>query len=615
MAGDAHFGAEQTYDYWSVVHGRNSFDNAGTQVRSYVHYDPTPGDGHGYDNAGWTGTEMVYGDGDVKFRPLAALDVCAHELGHAVCQYTAALQYQNESGALNEGFSDIWAACVEARTASLLSLTGKNTWLIGEEIALTGGALRSMSNPKSLGQPNTYQGANWYPGGSWDYGGVHQNSGVLNYWFYLLSQGGAGTNDNRNAYTVTGVGIDKAARIAYLTEKLLSPTSDFASARAMAVQAATTLYGATSAETRAVINAWYAVGVGSSIAYGAGSPRYIAYVELGAYARTSGSDGGFSPASGQAPASALTRCGQYTLNFARGGYAPLNTLTRDYCNAYIDYNQDGDFTDAGERVLTNVNCFSSTVLQASFTVPATALAGLTRMRVVIGGSLDPAQCGSIGSGEVEEHFVNISTTLAAPLGLRAAAVRSASAILTWNAVVGAAYYKLEYRIGAGLWVFDPTHYTSTLQPVSGLTVGATYTYRVAAVSSCNTVSAYSATVTFTTTIARPAGATPTDSLTAAPNSPAATRVTGLASPAVTLTAGAYPNPAQDVLRLTLTDGQQTEQAITSVDVFDERGARVLTAPFDAATGTLQVASLRPGLYTATVRGAASSAKPIRFVKE
>jgi bacillolysin len=70
-----------------------------------------------------------------------------------------------------------------------------------------------------------------------DYGGVHYNSGVLNYWFYLLSQGGAGTNDKGNAFTVTGIGIDKAARIAYLTEQLLSPTSNFASARAMAVQA------------------------------------------------------------------------------------------------------------------------------------------------------------------------------------------------------------------------------------------------------------------------------------------------------------------------------------------------------------------------------------------
>ena len=90
VAGDAHFGAAMSYDYWKLVHGRNSFDGAGAQVCGYVHYDDTPGDGHGYDNAGWTGAEMVCGDGGTRYRPLTSLDVCAHELGHAVCQYTTA---------------------------------------------------------------------------------------------------------------------------------------------------------------------------------------------------------------------------------------------------------------------------------------------------------------------------------------------------------------------------------------------------------------------------------------------------------------------------------------------------------------------------------------------
>ena len=108
--------------------------------------------GQGYDNAGWDGSQMLYGDGSVKFKPLTSLDVAGHEIGHGVCQATANLVYNGESGALNEGFSDIWGACIEQYTTAALGLT-KSTWLIGEEIVNSGPALRSMSDPKSLGQP------------------------------------------------------------------------------------------------------------------------------------------------------------------------------------------------------------------------------------------------------------------------------------------------------------------------------------------------------------------------------------------------------------------------------------------------------------------------------
>ena len=77
---------QATYDYWKAVHGRNSYDNAGAKIKSYVHFDDTPGDGVGYENAYWDGTEMTYGDGASRFRPLTALDVCGHEIGHAVCE-------------------------------------------------------------------------------------------------------------------------------------------------------------------------------------------------------------------------------------------------------------------------------------------------------------------------------------------------------------------------------------------------------------------------------------------------------------------------------------------------------------------------------------------------
>jgi bacillolysin len=254
-AGDAQFGAEATYDYWRNVHGRNSWDDKGGQLRNYVHYSQN------WYNSRWDGFQMLYGDGATQSRPWTSLDLVAHEIGHAVCQATANLVYNGEAGALNEGFSDIWGACVEQNATAALGLT-KSTWLIGEEIVTSGAALRSMSDPKSLGQPSYYQGQNWYTGSD-DFGGVHTNSGVLNHWFYILSQGETATNEVGNRYSVSGLGINSAARIAYRAESAyLTANSPYTDARTFTILAAQDLFGICSPEVTAVTDAWYAVGVG-----------------------------------------------------------------------------------------------------------------------------------------------------------------------------------------------------------------------------------------------------------------------------------------------------------------------------------------------------------------
>jgi len=265
---DGHWGAEKTYDYWKNVHARNSFNNAGAAIKSYIHYNLIAAGYPDNNNAFWNGSVMTYGDGSGTggFDVLTALDVCGHEIGHAVCTNTANLTYSNESGAMNEGFSDIWAACIENYAAPT-----KAIWLIGEDIERRTGhtALRSMSNPKAEGQPDTYKGTNWYTGTA-DSGGVHTNSGVLNHWFYILSIGKSGTNDKGSAYSVTGITIAKAEKIAFRLESVyLTASSTYAIARTGAIQAATDLYGAGSAEVIATTNAWYAVGVGA--AYTGGS--------------------------------------------------------------------------------------------------------------------------------------------------------------------------------------------------------------------------------------------------------------------------------------------------------------------------------------------------------
>ncbi len=91
----AHWGAEQTWAYFSSKHNRNSFNNAGAIIKSYVHYSTN------YVNAFWDGSRMTYGDGDVSqgYRPLVSLDICGHEITHGVTTYSANLTYSYESGA------------------------------------------------------------------------------------------------------------------------------------------------------------------------------------------------------------------------------------------------------------------------------------------------------------------------------------------------------------------------------------------------------------------------------------------------------------------------------------------------------------------------------------
>src|SRR6185436_6590047 len=91
------------------------------------------------------------------------------------------------------------------------------------------------------------------------------NSGVLNFWFYLLTEGGSGTNDLGNSYNVTDIGIDNAAAILYRTwATYLFPNAEYADARYYSIQAAIDLFGPCTPEVIATTNAWHAVGVGAA---------------------------------------------------------------------------------------------------------------------------------------------------------------------------------------------------------------------------------------------------------------------------------------------------------------------------------------------------------------
>ncbi len=265
VALDAHWGVTKTYDYFKQTFNRDSYDNKKAPLYSFIHYSKN------YENAYWSGNAMVYGDGNgIETDPLTALDITAHELGHAVSQETAGLDYERESGALNEAFSDIWSATVKHKFAP-----EKQPFILGGEIFIKGNDyLRSMSDPKSRENPDTYKGEYWFktsvddgclvPDSETNDGcGVHYNSGVLNHWFYILVMGKNATNDLGHAYDVTGIGFEDAEKIVYRLETAyLSPKSDYKNTRDFGIQAAIDLFGADSPQAIATQNSFYAVGLG-----------------------------------------------------------------------------------------------------------------------------------------------------------------------------------------------------------------------------------------------------------------------------------------------------------------------------------------------------------------
>ncbi|MEM7087359.1 MAG: M4 family metallopeptidase [Bacteroidota bacterium] len=279
------------YDYFFDTHGRDSYDNAGATIVSTVHGIP-PLDLISILCCGFGGTEcccnqmnavwhptlnqMIYGDGGTdgirSFNSFTAgLDIVAHELSHAVNQYAvlsggspSGLDYNGESGALNEAFSDIFGAMVD-----------RDDWLIGEDLVISGyvaGALRNMEDPTNGGlydptdaigstrlghQPHHY--SNLYTGSS-DAGGVHVNSGIINHMTYLLSDGGTHTLSN---VTVIGIGRDAVEKIIYetLTGGYLTPTSNFLDMRDATLAATEIVFPGDAAKYASVWNAFVAVGI------------------------------------------------------------------------------------------------------------------------------------------------------------------------------------------------------------------------------------------------------------------------------------------------------------------------------------------------------------------
>ena len=242
----AHYFAGLSYDYWLNEHDRNSYDDEGSTIIAMVHVTDS---GAAMDNAYWNGQAVVFGDGDDYFYCLAgALDVNAHELTHAVVEYTAALEYSYDSGALNETYADVFGVMLD-----------DDDYLLGEDIikdrtAFPTGALRDMANPHNGG--TSYYDSCWQPSHMDEYmdlplnddnGGVHINGGITNHAAYLMME---------------AIGRQATGKIWYRAlNNYLVKQSNFTDARIAMLQAAADLYGEDSTEQQAVATAYDAVGI------------------------------------------------------------------------------------------------------------------------------------------------------------------------------------------------------------------------------------------------------------------------------------------------------------------------------------------------------------------
>ncbi|WP_323095498.1 protealysin inhibitor emfourin [Intrasporangium sp. YIM S08009] len=251
---EAYDGLGATWELWWQAYQRNSLDGQGLPLLATVHY------GRNYDNAFWDGTQMVFGDGDgvIFERFTKSVDVIGHELAHGVTEHTAGLNYQGQSGALNESISDVFGVLVKQH--QLGQSADQADWLVGADLlnpSVKGRALRDMRNPGTayddprLGKDPQPADMAHYVDTQDDNGGVHINSGIPNRAFALA------------ALAIGGNAWEDVGHIWYavVSGDAIKPTCDFETFANLTVDAAATAHGDGSAQHTAVRDAWQQVGV------------------------------------------------------------------------------------------------------------------------------------------------------------------------------------------------------------------------------------------------------------------------------------------------------------------------------------------------------------------
>jgi thermolysin len=272
---DAHTYTGLTYDYLWRRFNRRGLNDGNIVTRAIVH--PASRNStvsERIDNPLFFANAAYYGGGIVVYgvglpdgvtaggrswtHTTAAIDLVAHELTHGVTGYTSRLIYLNESGALNESFSDLIGASVEFFFQQPGNGNQRADYLVAEDAVKPSG-IRSLEDPGAFGHPDHY--SKRFTGTS-DNGGVHINSGISNHAFYLAIEGGANRTSGIAVQGVGGANREQIERVFYRAyTQLLPADATFSLARAATIQAARDLYGAGGVVERAIVQAWTAVGV------------------------------------------------------------------------------------------------------------------------------------------------------------------------------------------------------------------------------------------------------------------------------------------------------------------------------------------------------------------
>jgi Zn-dependent metalloprotease len=644
-ATDAHFGAEATYDFYFQTFNRNSVDDNGFKLLSYVHYSTN------YVNAFWDGLRMTYGDGQVSqgFTIMTALDVCGHEITHGVVENTAGLN-GGEADALNEGFADIFGTSVEwaARPA-------QHDWLMGKDISTTGSAIRDMSNPKSLQQPDTYMGQYWSATDE-----PHDNAGQCIYWFYLLSVGGNGTNDNNDAYNVSSITMAKAQAIAYRAMAYyMTPGTDYANVRACTIQAAKDLYGACSNEVIQTTNAWYAVGVGAQYAPGVIGPDFAANQSVSCslpvtinFDNTTSAGLSFAWDFGDgATSTATTTAHTYTANgsysvklvatgcitgsrdsLTKTGYIvinsplPANATDENICSntsATLTASGNGNINwyDAatGGNLLGSGNTYATPTLTGSATYYA--INSVTQAPVFGGPATNTAFGGGSNFNANADRYLIFDVLQACTLktvkvvsggaGNRTIELRDAAGTVLQSTVVsiptGTQTISLNFNLTPG------TNYqlgTATLPNMWRNNSGSGYPFNVGGLVSITGADAGSSYYYYFYNW-EVQGADCQSAATAVTAS--VSICTGLNDAITENSVQLYPNPAAD--KLTLNLSEELAGATKSIEVYDALGKMVLIVPVTSTQTQMNVSELAKGVYTCRFVNTKNQTIVKRFVKE
>jgi pseudolysin/vibriolysin len=226
---DGHYFAGQVYDMYMSYFGRKPLT---FQIVMNVHYKTN------YENAFWNGSTLNFGDGAGTFYPFTGADVVGHEISHGFTEQVSNLTYVDQSGGINEAFSDM------AGEATEYYMHGSNDFKVGYDITKGAGALRYMSNPpqdgKSIGSANDFIYTM----------DVHYSSGVYNKAFYTLA-------------TKPGWSTQKAFKLfATANDLYWTPSTNFYSGLCGVRNSATHL-GYSAAEVNDVNAAFSAVGITS----------------------------------------------------------------------------------------------------------------------------------------------------------------------------------------------------------------------------------------------------------------------------------------------------------------------------------------------------------------